>query len=100
MRSNMIMDDIAPLVQKMSDFLLQQNSLITTAESCTGGWLSQVLTSIPGSSKWFERGFVTYSNQSKMELLNVPEQFFTEHGAVSKETVMAMAQGALKNSEA
>lgn len=94
------MEDLEKLVQKISDFLIKQNSFLATAESCTGGWLSQTLTSIAGSSRWFDRGFVTYSNQSKLEMLDVPEQLIIDCGAVSKEVVIAMANGALKKSEA
>ncbi len=73
---------------------------LATAESCTGGWIAQTVTSITGSSGWFDRGFVTYSNTAKQEMLNVSERSLTECGAVSKEVVMAMAEGALINSQA
>ncbi|MEW6039809.1 MAG: CinA family protein [Pseudomonadota bacterium] len=73
---------------------------LATAESCTGGWIAQCVTSIPGSSAWFERGFVTYSNESKEELLGVPAEVIATHGAVSAETVAAMAGGALARSRA
>ena len=66
-----------------------------TAESCTGGWAAQVVTSVAGSSAWFERGFVTYSNEAKRELLGVQESTLRAHGAVSEETAREMAQGAL-----
>ncbi|MGI9304974.1 MAG: nicotinamide-nucleotide amidase [Gammaproteobacteria bacterium] len=69
------------------------------AESCTGGWVAKVLTDVPGSSVWFERGFVTYSNAAKIELLAVSPQTLDEHGAVSEATVREMAEGALRNSE-
>ncbi len=77
-----------------------KNLKITTAESCTGGLLSALFTEIPGSSKVFERGFVTYSNQSKIDLLGVKESTLKNHGAVSEETATEMAFGALKNSQA
>ncbi|HET7084391.1 MAG TPA: CinA family protein [Rhizomicrobium sp.] len=73
---------------------------IATAESCTGGLLAGLLTEIPGSSDVVERGFVTYSNQAKQELLGVPQEILKAHGAVSAETARAMAQGALKHSHA
>lgn len=73
---------------------------IATAESCTGGLLSGLLTEIPGSSDVVERGFVTYSNLAKHELLGVPEEILKTHGAVSEQTARAMAQGALKHSKA
>jgi len=73
---------------------------LATAESCTGGWIAQVLTSIPGSSRWFERGFVTYSNLSKRELLGVRTETLARFGAVSEQTARAMAEGALTHSHA
>lgn len=73
---------------------------LTTAESCTGGGLCYWLTSVPGSSAWLDRGFVTYSNDAKVQMLNVPLTTIDTYGAVSKETALAMAEGALKNSKA
>jgi nicotinamide-nucleotide amidase len=73
---------------------------IATAESCTGGLVSALLTEISGSSDVFERGFVTYSNQAKQELLGVPEALLVRHGAVSEEAARAMVQGALLHSHA
>lgn len=73
---------------------------LTTAESCTGGLISGMLTEIPGSSDVFERGFITYSNQSKIDLLGVQKQTMDRHGAVSEEIALEMARGALKNSQA
>jgi nicotinamide-nucleotide amidase len=69
-----------------------------SAESCTGGWVAQAVTSIAGSSEWFERGFVTYSNASKQEMLGVRKSTLKRHGAVSEETAREMAAGALKRS--
>ena len=77
-----------------------KNLKIATAESCTGGLISALLTEIAGSSDVFERGFVTYSNQAKQELLDVPEALLIRHGAVSEEVARAMAQGALVHSDA
>jgi len=71
---------------------------LVTAESCTGGWAAQAVTSIAGSSGWFERGFVTYSNAAKHEVLGVSKKTLRDHGAVSEETARAMAAGALKRS--
>jgi nicotinamide-nucleotide amidase len=71
---------------------------IATAESCTGGLISAALTEIPGSSDVFERGFVTYSNQAKAEMLGVPMELLDRHGAVSEEVARAMAEGAIRNS--
>ncbi len=92
--------EIKQLVEKLSVLLLKKNWKIVTAESCTGGGLAYTLTELPGSSAWFERGFVTYSNESKTELLGVPEAVITAYGAVSEETAKAMAQGALEHSHA
>jgi nicotinamide-nucleotide amidase len=78
----------------------QANVRIVTAESCTGGLIAALLTEIPGSSDVVERGFVTYSNQSKQDLLGVPEELLRAHGAVSEPVCRAMAQGALKNTQA
>lgn len=74
--------------------------LAATAESCTGGWVAQAITAIAGSSDWFERGFVTYSDEAKQELLGVPAATLATHGAVSAETAAAMARGALTRSHA
>jgi len=74
--------------------------LIATAESCTGGWAAQVITHTAGSSEWFERGFVTYSNAAKVDMLGVRQETLDRHGAVSPETAAEMAAGALKNSKA
>jgi nicotinamide-nucleotide amidase len=71
-----------------------------TAESCTGGLVAALLTSIPGSSDVVERGFVTYSNEAKIELLSVPDEIIVGHGAVSSQTAEAMARGALTHSRA
>jgi nicotinamide-nucleotide amidase len=73
---------------------------LVTAESCTGGWLAKAITDLAGSSTWFERGFVTYSNEAKIELLCVRQKTLDMHGAVSEETAREMAAGALANSRA
>ena len=80
--------------------LKKQGLLLTTAESCTGGWVAQIVTSVSGSSEWFERGFVTYTNISKREMLGVKTTILSRHGAVSEPTARAMAEGALANSHA
>lgn len=74
--------------------------LIATAESCTGGWAAQVITHTAGSSAWFDRGFVTYSNEAKVDMLGVRPETLAKHGAVSLEIAGEMATGALKNSKA
>ena len=77
-----------------------KNLRIATAESCTGGLIAGALTAIPGSSDVFERGFVTYSDQAKAQLLGVPAKLLAEYGAVSREIALAMAEGALAHSDA
>ena len=74
--------------------------MLATAESCTGGLIAAACTALAGSSDWFERGFVTYSNEAKRELLDVPDALLTAHGAVSAEVACAMAAGALRHSRA
>jgi len=88
------------LAKQVGSALLSKNLKLVTAESCTGGWISTVITFIPESSHWFERGFITYSSKSKEELLNVDKKIITEYGVVSAQTAEFMALGALKNSHA
>ncbi len=88
------------LAQQLGDRLSAKNMLVATAESCTGGWVAKVITEIAGSSRWFDRGFVTYSNQAKQEMLGVREETLVSRGAVSEATVVEMARGALNNSQA
>jgi len=85
---------------RLGEQCIRRGWMLTTAESCTGGWIAKVLTDVPGSSRWFERGYVAYSNAAKSELLAVAPRTLDEHGAVSAETVRAMASGALKRSHA
>jgi nicotinamide-nucleotide amidase len=73
---------------------------LVTAESCTGGWIAKVATDVAGSSGWFERGLVTYSNRAKQDLLGIAPETLAAHGAVSAQTAAAMARGALANSPA
>ncbi|MDR2507659.1 MAG: CinA family protein [Candidatus Accumulibacter sp.] len=81
--------------------LFSENGLrLASAESCTGGWAAQCLTAIPGSSAWFDRGFVCYSNDAKREMLGVPAAILKRHGAVSEPAAAAMASGALHHSRA
>lgn len=93
-------DELYQLAEQLLDLLKQQQKIITTAESCTGGWVAKILTDIPGSSSVFDRGFVTYSNESKQEMLGLSPGTLNDYGAVSEETVIAMAKGALKHSQA
>jgi nicotinamide-nucleotide amidase len=78
----------------------QKGWMLVTAESCTGGWLAQVVTAIAGSSTWFDRGFVTYSNAAKQDMLAVRPETLAEFGAVSQETAREMVVGALAQSQA
>lgn len=84
----------------LADLMLKKGWLLATAESCTGGMISAACTDLAGSSAWFERGFVTYSNEAKTELLGVDAGLIKQHGAVSEEVVRAMAQGAVARSRA
>lgn len=94
------MDDIIALAEQVGKALKAKGWLLTTAESCTGGGVSQAITEIAGSSEWFDCGFVTYSNASKVDLLDVSDALIAQHGAVSEEIAGAMAEGALANSNA
>ncbi|RQS15759.1 CinA family protein [Burkholderia sp. Bp8998] len=80
--------------------LRDEHLSLATAESCTGGMIAAAITDISGSSQWFERGFVTYSNQAKIEMIGVPPDLIEKHGAVSEPVARAMAEGALRNSRA
>ena len=80
--------------------LLARRHMLATAESCTGGMIAAACTDLSGSSQWFERGFVTYSNEAKAEMLAVPPGLIEEHGAVSESVARAMADGALAHSRA
>ncbi len=93
-------DDTLELAALVGQYLQSRGWMLATAESCTGGGVAQAITEIAGSSTWFDCGFVTYSNASKMALLNVPADVLEQFGAVSNETASAMCQGALYNSQA
>src|SRR3990172_2334613 len=88
------------LIREVVHALKRQGLMLATAESCTGGWVAQVITAIAGSSEWFERGFVTYTNTAKKEMLGVAQATLEKFGAVSEEVVREMAGGALKYSHA
>ena len=92
--------EIETVVAQLADVLRARGERLVTAESCTGGLVAAACTSIAGSSDWFERGFVTYSNEAKVEMLGVDAELIARHGAVSEEVVRAMAQGALARSRA
>lgn len=93
-------NDLNALATQLHHLLIKNKLIVSTAESCTGGWIAKILTDIPGSSTSFERGFVTYSNDAKQDMLGVNSQTLETSGAVSEQTVTEMAQGALKNSQA
>lgn len=93
-------DSIQQQVEAVAEILLSRQAMLACAESCTGGWISKVLTDKAGSSAWFERSFITYSNLAKQQMLGVPETLLLQHGAVSGQAVRAMAQSALACSAA
>ncbi|MDP2430741.1 MAG: CinA family protein [Pseudomonadota bacterium] len=92
--------ELEALAAELGVALLQRGWKLATAESCTGGWAAQVATAVAGSSQWFERGFITYSNEAKMEMLGVRAETLEAFGAVSEETAAEMALGALTHSRA
>lgn len=92
------MSQFTVVLQEIAFILKKLHWQLVTAESCTGGLISSSITELAGSSLWFERGFITYSNLSKQELLSVPSELIATHGAVSKEVASAMAIGALSHS--
>lgn len=96
----MFSDEVTILCQNLGQQCEQNGIRLVTAESCTGGLLAGAITSIAGSSKWFDRGFVTYSNQSKMDCLSINENDLHSFGAVSAQIAQQMAAGALKNTSA
>lgn len=93
-------DHLASLAAQLADELGRQSLTLATAESCTGGGISWLLTGIPGSSAWFERGFVVYSNPAKKDMLGVHDKTLAAHGAVSEQVALEMASGALTHSKA
>lgn len=88
------------LAYQLGQAFIHRNLTIAVAESCTGGGICQTLTDVPGSSAWFDRGFVTYSNRAKMEMLAVQPESLNQFGAVSREVAMEMVNGALSHSNA
>jgi len=96
----MAADTLATLAARVGERLKQKGLMLATAESCTGGWVAQAVTSVSGSSDWFDRGFVTYSNDAKCDMLGVSVQTLAARGAVSEETAREMAAGALGRSRA
>jgi len=92
--------DSVKSVQAVAERLLKHRQKVCTAESCTGGLIAKTFTDLAGSSDWFERGFVTYSNDAKNEMLAVPASLIEDYGAVSEAVATAMASGALRHSKA
>ncbi len=92
--------DLKELAERVGQLLLAHEAKLATAESCTGGWIAKCLTDVPGSSAWFEYGFVTYGNSAKESMLVVDHALLEQHGAVSREVVQAMAVAAHAISEA
>ena len=91
---------IYALAEEAGRLLAGRNWYMATAESCTGGWIGQAMTMVPGSSRWFDRGFITYSNQAKQAMLGVRDETLSAAGAVSEQAVREMALGALARSRA
>jgi nicotinamide-nucleotide amidase len=89
-----------PDLNRLAELLRGRGESLSAAESCTGGLIAAACTSLPGSSDWFDRGFVTYSNQAKVDMLGVPARLIDRHGAVSKAIAVVMAEGALARSTA
>jgi nicotinamide-nucleotide amidase len=90
------LDALEPLVLELAAALRARRWHLATAESCTGGLVAAACTAVAGSSDWFERGFVTYSNEAKVQSLDVPAALIARHGAVSREVALAMAEGVLR----
>lgn len=100
MKSLLFDTEIGKLAQHLGQTMLLRGAKITVAESCTGGGIAEAITAVPGSSQWFEYGFVTYANQAKQDLLDVDNQLLLDQGAVSQQVVEQMASGAIKASKA
>lgn len=92
--------ELYQLSEQTGQVLRQRGILLASAESCTGGWVGMLITAVPGSSAWYERGFITYSNAAKQDMLGVQSATLETFGAVSEATVLEMAQGALVRSRA
>ncbi len=97
---NTLAPDLVTLCEQLAAALRQRGWMLATAESCTGGLIAGTCTGLSGSSDWFDRGFVTYSNAAKVAQLGVPESLFALHGAVSEPVARAMAEGARRHSMA
>lgn len=93
-------EQLQQLSRQIGEKLIARHASVTTAESCTGGWIAKVFTDISGSSAWFERGFVTYSNSAKQQMAGVQASTLARYGAVSEETVREMVVGACQAAQA
>lgn len=93
-------DDLYEAAYQLGRRLRDKGYMLCTAESCTGGWIGKALTDIKGSSHWYDRGFITYTNQAKHDMLGVSQETLSEYGAVSEPTVLEMSRGALQHSRA
>ena len=93
-------NELDDLAARVGAALKAHGATLATAESCTGGWIGEAVTAIAGSSEWFERGFITYTNVAKCEMLGVKAATLDRHGAVSEQTVIEMVAGALAHSHA
>ncbi len=96
----MAVNELETLAARLGEALLARGWQLAAAESCTGGWVAQAATAIAGSSNWFDRGFVTYSNEAKQDMLGVQAATLAAHGAVSEAVVREMVAGALARSRA
>ena len=96
----MNLDKLELLSAELGELLIERNFFFTSAESCTGGWVGQSVTGVPGSSRWYGAGFITYSNIAKRNILGVQKETLNNYGAVSEEVVQEMVKGALNNSGA
>jgi nicotinamide-nucleotide amidase len=96
----MVDDELYRLAAEIGEALKARGLMLATAESCTGGWVGEAVTAVPGSSHWYERGFITYTDRSKQEMLGVSAQTLTRYGAVSEAVVREMVAGALERSHA
>ena len=93
-------DCIYSLSTEVGELLKRQGLRLALAESCTGGWITKCITDVPGSSDWFDRAFITYSNDAKCEMLDIPASLIDHYGAVSEAVVRAMVEGAIRTSSA
>lgn len=92
--------DLFELAVRVGEVLRGRGWMLATSESCTGGWIGECVTMVAGSSMWYERGFITYSNEAKIQMLGVRQATLRMHGAVSEHTVLEMARGTLRHSRA